>query len=265
VALVAYLTSTSSALPCQYITRTDPLDKAAVQCYLDAVRQQVRFQVKIKAKFRAWGIIVTDTQRVYHPRHRAVYLNRLTRPAIRAQLQSLYDLFDAARKAKRSAFRQMIALGKRYPEIARFRQVPGCGVVSAHVFSAWVQTPHRFARKQQLWRYAQLVIRDRSSDGKPLGFKRLDREGNGVLKQVSYWICLGALRRSGANGLKAYYQASLERTHDKTHARLNTQRKALAILLAMWKHKEDYHDDTQTAVTDSPAQTHAAVPGVTGL
>jgi transposase len=198
-------------------------------------------------------------------RHRAAYLNQLTPPAFRAQLQSLYDLFDAARKAKRSAFRQMIALGQRYPEIARFRHVPGCGVVSAHVFSAWVQTPHRFAHKRQLWHYAQLGIRDRSSDGKPMGFKRLDREGNGALKQVSYCIGLGARRRRGANGLKTYYQASLERTHDKTHARLNTQRKALAILLAMWKHKEDYHDDTPSAVTDATPHTHAAVPSVTGL
>lgn len=239
--------------------------KAAVQAYLDLVNQEVRIKGKIKAKFRAWGVVVTDTERIYHARHRDDYLKRLTQPAIRVQLQSLYDLLDAALHAKRAAFRQMIDLGQRYPEIALFRHVPGCGVVSAHVFSAWVQTPHRFANKRQLWRYAQLGIRERSSDGKPLGFKRLDREGNGALKQVSYWIGLGARRRRGANGLKTYHQASLERTHDKTHARLNTQRKALATLLAMWKHMEDYHDEPPTAATDSTPHTHAAVPSVTGL
>jgi hypothetical protein len=94
-----------------------------------------------------------------------------------------------------------------------------------------------------------------------MGFNCLDCKGKSVLKQGSYWICLGAQRRRGANALKAYYQASLERTH----ARLNTQRKALAILLAMWKHMEYYHDDTQSAVTDATQHIHAAVPSVTGL
>jgi transposase len=70
--------------------------------------------------------------------------------------------------------RQVVELGRRYPEIAEFAKMPGVGVVGAHVFDAWVQTPERFAGKRQLWCYAQLGLCERSSDGKPLGRKRLD-------------------------------------------------------------------------------------------
>ena len=118
--------------------------------------------------------------------------------------------------------------------------MPGVGVVGAHVFDAWVQTPERFAGKRQLWRYAQLGLCDRSSDGKPLGRKRLDRAGNSQLKAMSYHAWLGALRARGANEVKEFFEASLERTHERTHARLNTQRKVLASLWGLWKRKEAY-------------------------
>jgi hypothetical protein len=85
-----------------------------------------------------------------------------------------------------------------------------------------------------------LGLCDRSSDGKPLGRKRLDRAGNSALKAMSYHAWQGALRRRGPNEIKTFFEASQERTHDKTHARLNTQRKTLAVMLALWKRKEAY-------------------------
>jgi transposase len=214
--------------------------KAAVQAYLDLVREQVRLKQKIKAKYRAWGVRVHDTTKVYSPKRRGAYLAQVALTPIRAQLEQLYEVLEAACQAKRGALRQMVELGRRYPEIAEFAKMPGVGVVGAHVFDAWVQTPERFAGKRQLWRYAQLGVCDRSSDGKPLGRKRLDRAGNRVLKAMSYHVWLGALRRRDPNEVKMFFEASLERTHERTHARLNTQRKVLASLWGLWKRKEAY-------------------------
>ena len=45
------------------------------------------------------------------------------------------------------------------------------------------------------------------------------------------------------NRFKRAYRASLSRTNDKTHARLNVQRTILATLLAMWKGGTPYQDD----------------------
>lgn len=214
--------------------------KASVQTYLELVVEQARLKQKIKGKYRAWGVMVTDTVKVYHPKKRESYLARLGPAAVREQLRRLYDVLEATRTAKRGALRQMVELGRRYPEIAEFQRVPGVGVVGAHVFSAWVQTPERFWGKRPLWRYAQLGVAERSSDGKPLGFRRLDRAGNSALKAVSYHAWLGALRSRADNEVKQFFAASLERTHDKTHARLNTQRKILAVLWTIWKRKERY-------------------------
>lgn len=214
--------------------------KAAVQAYLDLVVEQARLKQKIKAKYRAWGVAVHDTTKVYHPKRRATYLAQVTLAPIRAQLERLYAVLEAARQAKREALREVVELGRRYPEIAEFAKMPGVGVVGAHVFDAYVQSPERFAGKRQLWRYAQLGLCDRSSDGQPLGRKRLDRAGNSALKAMSYHVWLGALRRRGINEIKTFFEASQARTQDKTHARLNTQRKILASLLGLWKRKEAY-------------------------
>jgi len=213
--------------------------KAAVQAYLDLVLEQARLKQKIKAKYRAWGVAVHDTTKVYHPKRRAAYLAQVALAPIRAQLERLYAVLEAARQAKREALRQVVELGRRYSEIAEFAKMPGVGVVGAHVFDAYVQTPERFAGKRQLWRYAQLGLCDRSSDGQPLGRKRLDRAGNSALKAMSYRAWLGALH-ARSNEVKTFFEASLERTHDKTHARLNTQRKVLASLWGLWKRKEAY-------------------------
>ena len=183
---------------------------------------------------------VHDTVKVYHPKRRAAYLAQVALAPIRAQLQRLYDVLEVTRQAKRDALREVTQLGQCYPEIAEFQKIPGIGVVGAHVFDAWVQTPERFAAKRPLWRYSQLGLCERSSDGKPLGRKRLDRAGNSVLKAVSYHAWLGAMRGKNDNEVKQFFAASLERTHDKTHARLNVQRKILAVMLALWKRKEAY-------------------------
>ena len=53
---------------------------------------------------------------------------------------------------------------------------------------------HRFATKQRLWRYCRLGVVKRSSAGKPLAYKRLDRSGRGPLKAVSHQCFVSALR-----------------------------------------------------------------------
>jgi hypothetical protein len=126
--------------------------KAAVQAYVALVREQARLKQKNRAKYRAWGVAVQDTTKVYHPKRRAAYLAQVSLAPNRAQLQWLYDVLEAARQAKREALRQVVEMGRRYPEIAAFLKIPGVGVVGAHVFDAWVQTPERFAGKRQLWR-----------------------------------------------------------------------------------------------------------------
>jgi hypothetical protein len=167
--------------------------KCAAQGYLDAVQRQTALKLQLKAHYRQWGVIASGST-VYSRRGRSRYLVQIGQTAVRQQLQLLYELLDKALEVQSQSCRLMTRLGKNFTEIQRLRTVPGVGLIGAHVFVAYIQEPGRFQTPQQLWRYCRMGIRDRSSDGKPLGFEKLDRCGHGVLKAISYRAWLAALK-----------------------------------------------------------------------
>jgi transposase len=227
--------------------------KCAAQAYLDAVARQTALKLQLKAHYRQWGVIPCGSV-VYGRSGRAEYLAKVPQAGVREQLQILYEMLDCALAVQDKARRLMVRLGKAFPEIGRLRTVPGVGLIGAHVFVAYIQEPRRFETPQRLRRYCRLGIRDRSSDGKPLGFQRLDRCGHGVLKAISYRAWLTAVKaRRGA--VYEFYQASLQRTGDEVHARLNTQRKVLDTLLTLWKQTREFDDKTFLGTEAQPTAT----------
>jgi transposase len=216
--------------------------KSAAQAYLDAVSRQTALKLQLKAHYRQWGVIPNGSL-VYSLEGRGKYLLKVAPAGVRTQLQLLYEMLDAALEVERKARRLMVQLGQDFAEIPRLRTVPGVGIIGAHVFVAYIQEPRRFETDQQLFRYCRLGIRDRSSDDKPLGYQQLDRCGHGVLKAVSYRAWLAAVkRRRGA--VYEFYQASLKRTGQEVHARLNTQRKILQTLWVLWKQQRSFDPKT---------------------
>jgi transposase len=207
--------------------------KAAVQHYHDISDQLARFKQKIKAMYRHWGVVDVFTDAVYSVKGRERYLPQVKHLSVREQLWRLYSLHDHSTEMKASAKKSMINLGRKYPEIQEFKKMSGIGPVGAHTFDGFVQTPYRFARDSRFWKYCRLGVTDCTSDGKQLGFKRLDRSGVGELKALSYRAFTASMK--GDNEVKRFYQQSLQRTHNRKHARLNTQRKILSVMLTIWK------------------------------
>lgn len=208
--------------------------KAAALHYIDLRNQQTRLKQKIKAMYRYWGIVNVFTDSVYSKSSRGRYLKQIKRLSIRNQLLRLYHLMDQTEQMRRNALKTLKKLGRNYPEIREFMKIPGIADINAHLFNAFIQTPHRFAKISQLWKYSRLSITDRSSDGKPLGYQRIDRNnGIGELKALSYRAFLAAMK--GDNEVKRFYHQSMQRTHCRKHARLNTQRKILAAMYTIWK------------------------------
>ncbi len=212
--------------------------KAAVQHYLDLRDQLKALKQKIKAMYRQWGVIDVFTESVYSVSGRDKFLNQLNHRPIYLQLKRLYTLLDTTADMKQDAQKSMTSLGRKYPEIKEFKKMPGMGIVGPHTFDAYIQTPHRFAKSSRLWKYCRLGITDHTSDGKPLGYRRLDKSGISELKAVSYRAFLSAIK--GDNEIRRFYLSSLKRTHDKKHARLNTQRKILSVMLSIWKKGSAY-------------------------
>ncbi len=197
---------------------------SSVQLYLDLRDQQISQKNRIKAKYHHAGVLRLDGQRIFYAKHRESYLHMLPNKARRAMLLHLYTVLDATLAAQEAAFKDMIRLGNKYPEIKQFMKMPGIGPVGAHVFGAFIQTPHRFATKQKLWKYCRLGIVVRSSAGKPQAYKRLNKAGVGELKAVTYRAFHAALRSSRPNDVAHFYEASLQNTnHNTTRARLSTQ------------------------------------------
>lgn len=225
--------------------------KALVQQYLDLRREQVKLKQQVKAKFHLWGITQIDGRDIYSEAGRKAYLNSLKDDSVRRQMTRLYELHDEAVRLQKDTFKEMVARGRRYPEISEFIKMPGVGDVGAHVFDAIIQTPDRFESKSKVWRYCQLAVTEHSSDGKPLGRRRLDSHGNPELKSMSYMAWMSSLRTKKGNEVQRFYHASLDRTKDRTHARLNTQRKIVATLWAIWKNKEAYKPDRFLSPADA--------------
>ena len=207
--------------------------KAAAQHYLDLRNQLSRLKQKIKGVYRHWGIINVFTNTVYSSRSRDKYLEQVKHRPIRLQLKRLYYLMDQTDAMRKSAIKSMKQLGRNYAEIQEFVKMPGIGDIGAHIFDAFIQTPYRFAQRSRLWKYCRLSITDRSSDGKPLGFQRIDPSGVGELKALSYRAFMAAMKSD--NEVKGFYLDSLKRTHSRKHARLNTQRKILSTMYSIWK------------------------------
>ena len=214
--------------------------KSAVKAYEEIVRICVASMSRIKAHLRQQGIVV-EGKRVFGGGRSEVLLT-IPHPISREILVQDFRIFDQLQKERARARCLMISLSQKFPITNAFTEVPGVGPIGAARFVAYVQTPHRFSSKRRLWRYCRLGVVDRESSGKPLSRKHLDRAGNGALKDLSRKAFEASVRRRDNNLFKRSYLKSLERSGNPTHARLATQRKILAVMLAMWKDGTRYED-----------------------
>jgi transposase len=169
--------------------------RTAAQAYEDAVLRQTRLKLQIKSLFQHWGLFPVGSA-VYSRVGRQSWLKQLPQEALRQQGFLLYALLDQALQSQSQARRLMVQAGRGFPEIARLRTVPGVGVIGSHLFVAYVAEPTRFTDFAQLTRYCRLAIRDRSSDGKPLGFQQLDRQHARAAEHPTQIYC-GPCGRSG--------------------------------------------------------------------
>jgi transposase len=217
--------------------------KAAVQQYISLRDHETRVKGQIKAKYRSWGVIDVQGMCVYGPQKRGHYLGQVKSKAVRHQLERMYVLLDTAVKMQQLALEEARRLGRKYPEIAEFKKIPGVGPIGALVYDAYIQTPDRFAKKSALYRYCQLAVTDRSSDNKPLGFKRLDKAGNSELKAMSYRAFNAAMRIKRVNEVHCFFEQSRRVTGSAMHARLNTQRKIISVMHGVWRKGEAYRPE----------------------
>src|SRR5213596_1500109 len=179
-------------------------------------------------------------------------------------MRRLYRQLDHALEQWKETREEVERVGGAFWEVREFQRLPGVGPIAAHVFSAIIEEPARFANKHKLWKYSQLGITDRTSDHKPLGYQRLDRRGNRELKNLSYHAWRTACKSTtGPNVIKAFYQQSRLRTGSVRHARLNTQRKILETMWMIWLRRQPF-DSNKFAQQRSAPQEQGTVKALRG-
>ena len=215
--------------------------KKCVQNHESLVEECSRSKNKIKATLRWLGMIFKDDI-PFRKSQREIILNEIKEPIQKQDIEDQYKLLDQKDELRKKAEKRMRKLSKNWPIIEKFMEVPGIGLILACRFFAYVQTPWRFATKRKLWKFGGLGITARSSDGKPLGFKRLDWNGVPTLKALSHSAFRVAIGQCEDNSFKRTYYRSLHNTNNADHARLTVQRKILTVLWTMWKNNERYDD-----------------------
>jgi hypothetical protein len=156
-------------------------------------------------------------------------------------LQRLYAQHDHALAQWRDTLREVRRLGRQFWEIAEFKKCPASAKSAPMSLARSSRIRPASPAGEKLIKYARLAITDRSSDGKPLGYKRLERRGHRELKNLSYHAWRTACKSTTRdNAVQGFYRASLARIHDLRHARLNTQRKILGALWRMWRRREAF-------------------------
>jgi hypothetical protein len=249
------------------VDRTREIYRALVYELLNWRDAQRELKALIKARYRGWGVLRLNGLKVFSKTWRQEYLEQLPGEEERRMMGRLYRQYDHAIEQWKETLEEVERVGGEFWEVEQFQRIPGVGPIAAHVFSAIIEKPERFATKFKLFKYSRLSITDRSSDGKPLGYQRLDRQGNPELKTLSYHAWRTACKSTtGPNAIKSFYQASKERTHDVRHARLNTQRKILEAMWQMWVRRRPFDPNKFFPTTaNPPAQGRESSAGVVRL
>ena len=213
--------------------------KELVFAYHDTVKSMTRIKNKIKACFRREGIRCSG-ETVYLDKYRDKWRAKLFKNnTTKIIVEQLWDQLDQLSESKEKLKRNIRIQSKQYPEIKRFRKVPGIGLIHAATISAILETPHRFSNKKKVWMYAGIGLTEKSS-GEKIYSRKLTREYNRPLKNTIKQATLSAISAKDNQFRRQYLRLTIEQGIATNKAKLTVARSLLATLYGMWRKGEEY-------------------------
>jgi len=227
--------------------------KQHVAFYHDRVRERVRQGHQLTALLRRHGVFASIRQ-VQDERQRAALWKALPASRVlRADLEYLLAVHQLLCEQEAEIRLSLVRLARLQEPVRRLVSVPGIGWIRAATFYVYLDTPHRFAKKTQLWKYCGIGLQRRHS-GHSLTLVQVSHCGNRRLKDV----LLGAARSAiaaGDNPWAAKYQHwTKEEGMHRSTARRNVARAIASTLWSLWKHGSRY--DSEWA----PGQKRSSMP-----
>jgi transposase len=210
--------------------------------YHDLTVQATRFKNKLKAVFRSEAI-ATRGKGIYEEENHREWLGQLKAlPHRRQEAEHWFELIDQLEGLKEEAFKRMTKRARERKAYALLEGIPGIGAVVATGYLAMLETPHRFSRKNKLWKYASLGQVKRVSDHVPYA-DYASRQGNRVLKWLVFTHFQGAVERAvKTNRFKRKFEELRARGLSFGAARRHICRALLSSVRAIWKKEEPYRD-----------------------
>ena len=96
-------------------------------------------------------------------RYRTDWLGKLTEAGVHRRAERLYQQLDVLQSLRQEARRDLLAESQKHSAARLLRRIPCRGPIRAALLIAFIQTPHRFPTKRQLWAYSGLAIETRHS------------------------------------------------------------------------------------------------------
>lgn len=224
--------------------------KELVRSYLTITKDVTRVMNRIKGLYRSWAIPCAG-QKVYSPRYRSAWLKKLTEAGVRRRAERLYQQLDDLQPLRRQARQELLAESRKHPANIVLGQIPWLGPIRVAILMAFIQTPHRFRTKRQLWAYSGLALQTRASGeyhvtgsgqlqraNRPPSLRGLNENHNHELKALFKSTATRACTAAGPFG--DFYAALLATGMRPTMARLTVARKIAAIVLTIWKKGERF-------------------------
>jgi transposase len=221
--------------------------RAAVRAHRLLTSDVVRVKNRLSALFRSRGLTVAEE--VYEAKSRDQMLLLLPEHS-RYQAEMLARQLEALEPIRAQAEKKVCEEAKKVPMVAKLETIPGVGIIRAATLVAVIITPHRFRTTRQFWSYAGLAIVTRSSADWVRQDQRWVRanvkQTRGLnwnrhpwLKSVLKGAALTVTKMAG-HPLNADYERLLRNGMKPNLARLTIARRLAAVVLALWKKKEEY-------------------------
>jgi transposase len=225
-----------------------PALRQAARGYVATQQDMVRAKNRLHAVYRSRG--VTPTSEIYEAETRLEWLQKLP-PQHRHLAELLSHQVDGVNQSHELARDWLLEEASRSPITKRLATAPGIGPIRAALIVAIVVTPHRFRTTRQFWSYGGLGIVTRSSSDwvrdkgswvrSPVAQTRgLNRRCQPLLKALFKGAATTIIERMPNHPLHADYQRTTEAGTKPNLAKLTLARRIASIVLAMWKHEEDY-------------------------
>jgi transposase len=219
--------------------------KQVVGLYHDTVHHRVGEANRIMGQLRRWGAFVSEKE-FAKQELRNNLMERLPDNAyIRGTVESLFTIYQTGLEQEDAMRRRLIEQARQEEVIRRWNAIPGISWIRSATFFVYLDTPWRFEKKTQLWRYMGIGLERRHS-GSGAVVVRLSQQANRALKDA----ILGAAKSAIAakdNPFAARYKRWREQGLSHCTARRNVARSLAVTVWSMWKTGDIYRPELVTS------------------